>query len=313
MKRHLLILSPVLVFVAFVGCGGGDDKPPPLASNPQTTPFIQCASIRLDEAFRKCQSNSSSVIPLILMAQQNGGPNNNTALLLAALSRPSPRTIDPIVPPQIGPNGQSCPVQVDRETSCNDDLKTALLLATSAPKADGTPAMNDAFFQKVFYLQVKAKFALLAQQMGLSPQQQLYMAMQLQTAFNAGPLAGAIGSGTMGLINGYLGSNNNGVANRNLGLNNTVASYTPAAPPNNGVTLGLGFTGRGSQPATGKSLGLNMNGPGGRGNGSGDGFTMLNSSKTANSPNSRNLTLVDQAELIKARGFGLSADSVKRQ
>jgi hypothetical protein len=307
MKRHLLILSPVLFFVAIVGCGGGDDKPaPPLASNKQTTPEILCASHRLDDAFKKCQSGIGDILPLLLQGQQSGNNPQNMALIAAALSKPNKNPAPP--PVQIGPGGLACAQpQVDSSTSCNDDLKTALVLWTSAPKKDGSLAINDPFYKNALYLQMKAKFAMAAQQMGLNPQQQLIMAAQLQSSFNNSPLAGTLGANSS-LINSYLPP--------------TTAAYTPAANTtynsalnsglNSGTSLGLGFnsatTGTGtSAPTAGQSMHLSLN-PASRATTTSavKSFTVEDSAKPAASTTRQ---MVDMSELAKARGIGLPARS----
>lgn len=188
-KRWAAILSPAAVLF-FAACGGDDTPPPPIVQAPQVTAEIVCANETLDKALAKCKEKINDALPLLLTAKDQGqalavvlqagqaaakdkaqaiqaiqtanqqkvqkmtsdankaqdaanqaaNPTNPTASQTKAKINVDPRCTAPIQDP---------------DTSCKDDIITALLVWKSAHKSDGQLAANDQYYQN--YLMQKLK------------------------------------------------------------------------------------------------------------------------------------------------------------
>lgn len=295
MKRHLLVLSPLIIFCLFVACGDDKDPVPPLNAVKEIK-FCEVA-YAFTRGIEKCRNGANEFLPFFLaqqQQQQGGGQNNDLALLTSLLGKKRSSAANnrpPLAPPPPGCPPIPPPPPAEDTNSCQQDLTLAVLMAKGSRTNNNSQNMWEGSYGDYFKKRLERAAIQFGASSGLDPYRQVLLGQQVQTAlattgtFSPADLQRATQAlqapGPQPQQAGY-----NGVGGMTLGQGTNNATLTSALNNNSGQ-LGNNPNGGGYQSAQvnqpTQSLGLSMR--------------ALTSEQVGNS------------ELVKARGFGLSINT----
>ena len=309
MKRHFLILSPLIILALFVGCKSdkdGDALPPKLAD----VPAAKETACQITKAVNQCKGGMGPEVMMMMTMNSQGGNQDQSAMLMAMLMQKK-QTIDPIPGPDCaGGAGAKHQGESHSSLSCNDALIQAMMFAKSAEGPDQKKLWWDAEFQR--YVEARFKNAVIDFGMGLpiNPLQRLQLGQNFQSAINqAGTFTrSGLNPNNVAYVNAALTAYGNGQGQANTATLNGQPTYS------NGATLNgqqQAYSGGGAtlNQNSGTNFGTNTYA---QTNTSGIQSTSLNlGARKPTSTGSGNQT-VNANALRAARGYGLSSGGIGR-